>query len=171
MGVEDRIDVIQGDITQQKVDAVVNAANSRLAGGGGVDGAIHRAGGSAITDACKQLGGCPTGDARITTAGKMPARYVIHAVGPVYHGGGQGESEKLAGAYRRSLELAREHDCATVAFPAISCGAYGYPLGEGARIAIHTVREFLEAHDTPEQVRFVMFTEDTYHAFKDALED
>ncbi len=167
------IELVQGDITLQEVDAIVNAANSRLAGGGGVDGAIHRRGGETIkkeTDA-KYPDGCPTGGAVISGAGKLSARYVIHAVGPVWSGGQRGEPELLAGAYRRSLELAVEHGCRSVAFPALSAGAYGYPMDLAARTALATVIAFLEEHGEPPLVRFVLFGEGAYGAFAAALEE
>ena len=146
------IELSQGDITLEQVDAIVNAANSRLAGGGGVDGAIHRRGGPEImreTDA-QYPDGCPTGSAVISTAGKLPAKHVIHAVGPVWSGGQRGEAELLAGAYRRSLELAAEHGCRSIALPALSTGAYRFPMEQAARIAISTAIDFLEQNDRPE---------------------
>ncbi len=163
------IEVVQGDITQERVDAIVNAANQTLLGGGGVDGAIHRAGGPAILEECKKLGGCRTGDAKITTGGKLPAKRVIHAVGPIYRDGRHSEPELLASCYRRSLEVAVENRLRTVAFPAISCGAYGYPLDEAARIALRTVADFVKAHEGIDLVRFVLFTPQTYAAFQKAL--
>ncbi len=156
------IEVVKGDITAQAVDAVVNAANSSLLGGGGVDGAIHRAGGPAILAACRLLGGCETGDAKGTTAGRLPARHVVHTVGPVWRGGGQGEAELLASCHRRSLEVARELGARTIAFPAISCGIYGYPVELAAPIAVQAARE----HGSDfELIRFVLFGDETYDAF------
>jgi O-acetyl-ADP-ribose deacetylase (regulator of RNase III) len=152
----------RGDITTVAVDAIVNAANSSLLGGGGVDGAIHRAGGPAILAECRLLGGCATGDAKATTAGELPARYVIHTVGPVWRGGDAGEPELLASCHRRSLDVARELGARTVAFPAISCGVYGYPADLAAGVAVGTVRK--HAHDV-DVVRFVLFGDDTYDAF------
>ncbi len=166
------LELVQGDITKQQVDAIVNAANSRLAGGGGVDGAIHRAGGPSIMKELKEKypGGCPTGSAVITGAGDLKAKYVIHAVGPIYRGGTHGEAEKLASAYRVSLELASQHDCQSVAFPSISTGAYGYPVDEAARVALSTVIDFLRTSDRkPSLVRFVLFDRRTYEAYEDAL--
>ncbi len=165
------LELVQGDITQQQVDAIVNAANSRLAGGGGVDGAIHRRGGPAIMEETSRRypEGCPTGSAVISGAGNLPAKYVIHAVGPVWSGGGRGEASLLAGCYRRSLELAVDHGCASIAFPAISTGAYGYPLDAAAQVAVDTVCEFLEAKQKPALVRFVLFGADAYQAFAGAL--
>lgn len=165
------IELAQGDITDQTTDAVVNAANSRLAGGGGVDGAIHRRGGPQIMEETRKLypDGCPTGSAVISSAGNLPARYVIHAVGPIYRDGRSREAELLASAYRRSLELAREHECRSVAFPALSAGAYGYPLPQAAAVAVETVGEFLRNHGAPELVRFVLFGETAYRAFEAAL--
>jgi len=154
------IEVVRGDITAQEVDAVVNAANSSLLGGGGVDGAIHRAGGPAILAECRVLGGCDTGDAKATTAGDLRARWVIHTVGPVWHGGGSGESDQLASCHRRSLEVAVELGARSVAFPAISCGIYGYPPELAAPVALGAVR----GHGL-DVVRFVLFGDDTYEAF------
>jgi O-acetyl-ADP-ribose deacetylase len=166
------IELVQGDITRQEVDAIVNAANSRLAGGGGVDGAIHRRGGPAIMQetAERYPDGCPTGSAVITSAGNLPAKHVIHAVGPVYSGGKRGEAEQLAGAFRRSLELAIEYDCKSVALPALSTGAYGYPIADAAVIALDTARRFLDERGRPELVRFVLFDGEALAAFAVAME-
>ncbi len=166
------LELVQGDVTLQEVDAVVNAANSRLAGGGGVDGAIHRRGGPAImqeTDA-KYPQGCPTGSAVISGAGNLAAEHVIHAVGPVWRGGSQGEAELLGGAYRKCLELAVEHGCRSVAFPSLSTGVYCYPVDRAARVALSTAIEFLQNNGRPELVRFVLFTDGIYGAFSAALE-
>lgn len=166
------LELVQGDITNQQVDAIVNAANSRLAGGGGVDGAIHRRGGAAImrdTDA-RYPNGCPTGSAVASTAGNLPAKCVIHAVGPVWHGGHQGEPDLLSAAYRQSLQLAMENGCRSVALPALSTGAYGYPMDEAARIAVSTAIDWLQSNRQPELVRFVLFGEGAYGAFAAALE-
>jgi len=155
--------LVQGDITDQETDAVVNAANPTLMGGGGVDGAIHRRGGPSILEECKRIrrtqwpAGLPTGQAVITTGGNLKARYVIHTVGPVWRGGGVGEAEKLSEAYRNSLKLAVEHGLRTISFPSISTGAYRYPLREACRIALRTVREFVQSHDKIDEVRFVLF--------------
>jgi O-acetyl-ADP-ribose deacetylase len=156
------IEVIRGDITAQEVDAIVNAANTSLLGGGGVDGAIHRSGGPAILEECRRLGGCAVGDAKATTGGRLPARFVIHTVGPVWRGGSEGEPELLASCHRRSLSLARELGARTVAFPAVSCGVYGYPPELAAQVAIAAVREH---GDGVELVRFVLFGDETYEAF------
>lgn len=159
------ITVVQGDITKLDVDAIVNAANTSLLGGGGVDGAIHRSAGPQLLEECKTLGGCPTGGARITDGYRLPARHVIHTVGPVYSGGSRGEPEKLASCYRESLRLAVENDCRTVAFPAISCGVYGYPVEEATDIAVREVEQFLSDHPEIEQVYFVCFGDDVYKAY------
>ncbi|MXW36419.1 MAG: O-acetyl-ADP-ribose deacetylase [Chloroflexi bacterium] len=164
--VRDRIRVEQGDITGQHVDAIVNAANSTLLGGGGVDGAIHRAAGPELLDACRSIGGCPTGEARITMGFNLAAMYVIHTVGPVWVDGNQGEDDLLANAYRSSMELARTHDAATVAFPAISTGAYGFPLERATRIAVREVAAALEAHSMPERVTFVCFDAGTAEVYE-----
>jgi len=167
------VELHQGDVTEQQVDAVVNAANSRLAGGGGGDGAIHRRGGPSImaeTDA-RYPDGCPTGSAVITGAGDLAADHVIHAVGPVYGGGNRGEAAQLASAYRRCLELAVEHDCRSIALPSLSTGAYRYPIDQAARIALATAIEFLEEHGRPELIRFVLFDGGAYGAFAAALEE
>lgn len=164
-----RLELVQGDITEQAVDAIVNAANTTLLGGGGVDGAIHRRGGPAILEECKRLGGCATGDAKITGGGRLPARYVIHAVGPVYRDGRHGEPELLASAYRRSLEVAREHGLKSVAFPSISTGAYRYPIRAAARIALGTVADFARRQGGLELVRFVLFTAADLAAYEEAL--
>jgi O-acetyl-ADP-ribose deacetylase len=155
-----RITVVQGDITRQEVDAIVNAANERLRGGGGVDGAIHRAAGPELQKECAKIGGCPTGEARITKGYRLPARFVIHTVGPVWQGGGRGEPEKLAACYRNALKLAVGNGAATIAFPGISTGVYGYPLEDATRVAIGTVRECLAAMPSIAEVRFVTFGEE-----------
>lgn len=162
------LELVQGDITRQEVDAIVNAANSALAPGGGVDGAIRRAGGPMITEETSRIGGCPTGDAVATTAGDLPARHVVHAVGPVWQGGGAGEAELLASAHRRAIEVAAERGCHSIAFPAISTGIYGYPAELAAPVALAAVREALERNPEVELVRFVLFSEDLLVAFKAA---
>lgn len=170
-----RIELHQGDITQQDVDAIVNAANSALAGGGGVDGAIHRGGGPSIMAETNERypEGCPTGSAVITGAGTLAAQYVIHAVGPVWRGGQQGEAELLRQAYSRSLEVAQENDCRSIAFPALSAGAYRYPLDQASRVALSTTIDFLHDADNtlPEIVRFVLFDAAVFGAFAAALEE
>lgn len=173
---EGRLIVMKGDITRETVDAVVNAANSSLMGGGGVDGAIHRAGGPAILEECKKLrqerypDGLPAGEAALTTGGRMPAAHVIHTVGPVWHGGSRNEDAILAGAYRSSLALAHEQRFGTVAFPAISTGIYGFPRERAAKIVIATIRDFLNGHETPHEVRLVFFSEDDMSLFLSVAE-
>src|SRR5437763_16709722 len=154
------MELVVGDLTEQEVDAIVNAANESLLGGGGVDGAIHRAGGPEILAESSRLGGCATGDAKATTAGRLPARWVIHTVGPVWHGGGHGEPELLASCHRRVLEVATELGARSIAFPAISCGIYGYPPERAAPVAMGAVREH-----RLDLVRFVLFGDETYEAF------
>ncbi len=167
----DRMSLVQGDITRQSVDAIVNAANSSLLGGGGVDGAIHRAAGPELLAECKTLGGCPTGEARITRGYRLSAKHVIHTVGPIYHGGQSGESELLANCYRNSLELAAQHGLATIALPAISCGVYGYPIEEASRIAIQTTAEVLQRRPEIKEVRFVLFGSSDFQMYVRALSE
>jgi len=168
-----KITVIRDDITRLKVDAIVNAANSSLMGGGGVDGAIHRAGGPDILKECREIiarhGSCKTGNAVITTAGNLPARFVIHTVGPVWTGGNKDESLLLASCYRRSLELAVENDIKTIAFPNISTGIYGFPKEQAANTAVHVVQSFLAMNQTLEKVVFVCFDDENLHLYKQLL--
>jgi len=162
------LDFIQGDITQVDADAIVNAANSRLAGGGGVDGAIHRAGGPSILEECRQIGGCPTGSAVATGAGNLPAKWVFHAVGPVYHGK-EKDVEQLASCHLKCLDLALEKGCRSIAFPAISTGAYGYPVAEASVIAVGTVHGWILNHPGMlDRVIFVLFDADTFKAYQGA---
>jgi O-acetyl-ADP-ribose deacetylase (regulator of RNase III) len=163
------IELVLGDITEQQVDAIVNAANPTLLGGGGVDGAIHRAGGPAILDECRRLGGCEPGDAKATSGGNTPARYVIHAVGPIWRGGTEGEAELLASCHRRAVEIAAELGCTSLAFPAISTGAYGYPVELAAPVAIETTQAALDAHPSVELVRFVFRDEQTLTPYRSAV--
>ena len=164
-----RIHLVLGDITKQHVDAIVNAANSSLLGGGGVDGAIHHAAGKELLAECRTLGGCPTGEARITQGYKLPAKFVIHTVGPVWHGGKYHEAEQLAGCYRHALELAVANGIRSIAFPSISTGAYGYPVEDASVIAVGAARDFLAADVTLEFVTFVCFDRWTYDAYEQAL--
>jgi O-acetyl-ADP-ribose deacetylase (regulator of RNase III) len=159
------VSLVEGDITNEKTDAIVNAANSRLAGGGGVDGAIHRAGGPAIMEECRKIGGCPTGKAVITTGGNLRARYVIHTVGPVYRDGSRGEADLLKSAYLESLRLASQKGVKSISFPSISTGAYGFPLEEAAAVALGTVIAYLRKNQDIELVRFVLFGQKTYDVF------
>jgi O-acetyl-ADP-ribose deacetylase (regulator of RNase III) len=164
------IELVLGDITKQHVDAIVNAANPSLLGGGGVDGAIHRAGGPAILEECRTLGGCEPGDAKATGAGALPARLVIHAVGPIWHGGDAGEPALLSSVHRRAIELADDLQAATIAFPAISTGAYGYPVELAAPVALTATKEALAAHPSVEAARFVFRDETTLGVYRAALD-
>ena len=164
-----RIELAEGDITGQDTDAIVNAANRSLLGGGGVDGAIHRAAGPQLLSQCRTLGGCETGDAKITQGYNLKAKHVIHTVGPIYHSAGRKAPDLLAACYRRSLEVASQNKLKSVAFPSISTGAYGYPLEEAAPIAIKTVMDYLKAHPDIELVRFVLFGREAYQAYENAL--
>lgn len=167
---KNKIKLVKGDITTLSVDAIVNAANSSLLGGGGVDGAIHRAAGPELLAECQSLGGCSTGQAKITRGYRLPAKYVIHTVGPVWQGGARNEQKLLASCYLSSLELAREHQAKTIAFPAISCGIYGYPVEQAALIAVKETTGFLERHAELETVFFVCFDDVTYQAYQHALD-
>jgi O-acetyl-ADP-ribose deacetylase (regulator of RNase III) len=164
-----RLKVVQGDITTLRVDVIVNAANSSLLGGGGVDGAIHRAAGPQLLEECRTLGECPTGEAKITKGYRLPARYVIHTVGPVWRGGSHGEEALLANCYRNSLSLAAEHGVKTIAFPAVSTGVYGYPLDQAARVAVHEVLAFLEHNKSLEKVILVGYDARAVSAYRAAL--
>ena len=165
-----KLEIIKGDITEQNVDAIVNAANCSLLGGGGVDGAIHRAAGPELLAECRTLHGCETGKAKITKGYRLPARYVIHTPGPVWHGGGNGEEEKLASCYRSCLELASANGCKTVDFPSISTGVYRFPKDKAAQIAVDTILGYLRAHSEIERVRMVCFDSRTQQHYQDALD-
>ncbi len=168
-----KLTLVQGDITQQKTDAIVNAANKSLLGGGGVDGAIHRAGGKQILEECIKIrekqGGCETGEAVITTGGNLPAGYVIHTVGPIWRGGSRSEPDLLANCYRNSLKLAVENDIKTISFPSISTGVYGYPVEKAAPVALKSVMEFLQSDDSLDEIVFVLYDRPTYQAYEEAV--
>ncbi len=166
-----RLELVEGDITQQDTEAIVNAANRSLLGGGGVDGAIHRAAGPELLTECRTLGGCETGDAKITKGYRLKARHVIHTVGPIYHSAGKRAPELLASCYRRSLEVASGNKLNSVAFPSISTGAYGYPLEEAAPLALKTVVDYMKGHPDIQLVRFVLYGKDAYQAYEKALKD
>lgn len=164
------IELVRGDITRLEVDAIVNAANQSLLGGGGVDGAIHRGAGPELLAECRQLGGCDTGAAKITRAYRLPARYIIHTVGPVWAGGQLGEAQLLASCYRNSLDIACQYRLQKLAFPAISCGVYGYPYSQATAIAVNEVRQYLQRHGEPAQVLFVCFDEQVYQCYRALLD-
>ena len=166
---DSKIDIVRGDITKLDVDAIVNAANTTLLGGGGVDGAIHRAAGPELLAECRALDGCRPGEAKITRGYGLPTRFVIHTVGPVWRGGKHHEPETLANCYRNSLQLAVENEIKTIAFPAISCGAYGYPIPEAAQVALKTARDFLATDDSIDKVTFALWGEDIYDAYRQLL--
>jgi O-acetyl-ADP-ribose deacetylase (regulator of RNase III) len=167
---EARIELVDADITVLLVDAVVNAANNSLLGGGGVDGAIHRAAGPELLEECRKLDGCATGDAKITKGYRLPAQYVIHTVGPVWHGGSSGEEDLLASCYKKCFELARKNNLKSIAFPAISTGVYGFPKKKAARIAVHETQKALAVHDELKMILFVCFNADTKEAYEEALQ-
>jgi O-acetyl-ADP-ribose deacetylase (regulator of RNase III) len=165
----EKIEITRGDITKLEIDAIVNAANTTLLGGGGVDGAIHHAAGPELLEECRTLGGCKPGEAKLTRGYRLPARFVIHTVGPIWTGGKHGEPQILANCYRNSLQLAVKNGIKTIACPAISCGAYGYPIQEAAQIAVKTTREFLAKEDKIEKVIFVLWSEDIYETYRKLL--
>jgi O-acetyl-ADP-ribose deacetylase len=167
----DRLVIVQGDITEQQVDAIVNAANNSLLGGGGVDGAIHRAAGPRLLEECRTLGGCPTGAAKITGGYNLPARYVIHTVGPIWYGGNNGEPEHLARCYRSVFDIVGQHDIRTVAFPSISTGVYGYPINQACRVALGEIKAALERLPSVEQVVVVCFGRSAYDTYVAAARD
>ena len=164
-----RVSLLEGDVTKVEVDAIVNAANTSLLGGGGVDGAIHRPAGPELLLECRTLGGCPTGEARITAGYRLPAKYVIHTVGPIWGGGDRGEPELLGRCYRNSLRLATQYQVRSIAFPAISCGIYGYPVQDACQIAVRETMAYLDANKLPESVTFVCFGHEIYDAYRAAL--
>jgi O-acetyl-ADP-ribose deacetylase (regulator of RNase III) len=166
-----KLNIIKGDITEIDIEAIVNAANNTLLGGGGVDGAIHKKGGPIILEQCKKIGGCPTGEARITTAGNMPSKYVIHTVGPIYKDGSKGEDKLLYNAYYNSLKLAKEYNIKSIAFPSISTGVYGYPKNEAKEIAIKAIIDFIDKEGGIREVLFVLFNEDDYLLYKKSLDE
>ena len=168
--VNGKLEALRGNIVTLEVDAIVNAANESLLGGGGVDGAIHRAAGRELLEACRRIGGCPTGEARITPGYRLPARYVIHTVGPVWRGGNRGEPELLASCYRASIALALEHDAATLAFPAISCGIYGYPAAEAVAIAVSVCADAAAKHPSLARITFCCFDIEMLQVYEDALQ-
>lgn len=165
----EKIEIIHGDITTLEVDAIVNAANSTLLGGGGVDGAIHRAAGPELLAECRTLGGCEPGEAKLTRGCRLPARFVIHTVGPVWTGGNRDEAQTLANCYRNSLQLAVENGIKTIAFPAISCGAYRYPIRQAAQIALETTKDFLSSSDKIDKVFLVLWSKEIYDAYRESL--
>jgi len=164
-----RVELVLGDITKQKTDAIVNAANSSLLGGGGVDGAIHRAAGPELLDECRELGGCPTGQAKITKGYRLPAKFVIHTVGPIWRGGRDGEADLLRACYENSLQLADENGAKTIAFPSISTGAYGFPIERAARVAVSAVNQYLQKSKSLDKVVFVCFSKSDYEIYRKAL--
>jgi O-acetyl-ADP-ribose deacetylase (regulator of RNase III) len=165
------VELVQGDITREAVDAIVNAANSGLRPGGGVDGAIHRVAGPELAEACRRIGGCPTGEARITPGFRLPARYVIHAVGPIWRGGNHNEDELLASCYRNAMKLADEHNLTSISFCSISTGVYGFPLKRAARIAIDTLRDMAVRYPRIKTIRMVTFGDDSWRAYADVMQD